>query len=415
MGTTRVLPPASIDPQDLVDGARFASNGYPHAVWTQLRAEAPVAYFEADGYEPFWAVTKHADIQSVASQPERYSNEHGLFIMAPGAMGQPTEMVVTLDPPRHGPLRRVAMRRFTPRAIRSRLDEIERIAIEILDDVAATEGAEEFDFVERVAAPLPIGVISWILGVPQSDWQLLFHWTNEVIGKDDPEFRRPGETPEQTIRRARGEMHGYLSELIAQRRREPGDDVVSTLIAAEIDGEPLTPHVLLNYCELMVEAGNETTRNAISGGLLAFSENPGEWEKLRANPALLSSAMEEILRYVTPIIHFTRYVNEDSVVRGVDIPVGDKVAIIFASGNRDEDVFDDPFAFRVDRSPNPQLAFGYGTHFCMGAHLARVELETVFRQLLVRLDSFEITGPVDRLNSNVNGGIKHLPIRCRLT
>ncbi len=210
-------------------------------------------------------------------------------------------------------------------------------------------------------------------------------------------------------------MHAYLSDLIEMRRQDPGDDVVTQLIDAEIDGEPLTPYVLLNYCELMVEAGNETTRNAISGGLLAFSENPGEWEKLRANPELLSSAMEEILRYVTPIIHFTRYVKEDSVVRGIDIPAGDKLAIIFASGNRDEEVFDDPFAFRIDRSPNPQLAFGYGTHFCMGAHLARVELESVFRQLLARMESYEIAGPVDRLNSNVNGGIKHLPIRCRLT
>ena len=165
------------------------------------------------------------------------------------------------------------MPRFTPRAIRSRHEEIDRIAVEVLDDLAASGDADEFDFVERVAAPLPIGVISWILGVPRDDWQLLFRWTNEVIGKDDPEFRRPGETPGQTIRRARGELHGYLSDLIEQRRRQPGDDIVSQLIAAEIDGRPLTEEELLNYCELIVEAGNETTRNAISGGLLAFSEH----------------------------------------------------------------------------------------------------------------------------------------------
>ena len=241
-------------------------------------------------------------------------------------------MVVTLDPPRHGPLRRVAMPRFTPRAIRLRHDEIERIAVEIVDEVAAADDSGEFDFVERIAAPLPIAVISWILGVPRSDWQLLFQWTNEVIGKDDPEFRRPGETAGQTIKRARGEMHAYLGELIEARRRDPGDDIVSHLLSAEIDGQPLTELQLLMYCELIVEAGNETTRNAISGGLLAFSENRGEWEKLRDRPELMSDAVEEMLRWVSPIIHFTRMATEDAEVRGVKIAKGERVAIFFASG-----------------------------------------------------------------------------------
>ncbi len=412
--TSRVDAPASIDPLDLVDPSRFARNGYPDAVWTQLRAEAPVAYFEPPGYQPFWAITKHADIVEVASQPVAFSNAHGLILGPIGAPAQPTEMIVTLDPPRHGPLRRVAMPRFTPRAIRSRHAEIERIAVEILDDVAAANDAGEFDFVERIAAPLPIAVISWILGVPRSDWQLLFHWTNEVIGKDDPEFRRPGETPGQTIKRARGEMHAYLGALIEERRRQPGDDIVSHLTTAEIDGQPLTEEQILMYCELIVEAGNETTRNAISGGLVAFSDHRGEWEKLRDRPELMSDAVEEMLRWVSPIIHFTRMATEDNEVRGVKIAEGERVAIFFASANRDEEVFEDPFAFRVDRHPNPHLAFGIGEHFCMGAHLARLEMETVFRHLLTRLESFEVSGPVERLNSAVNGGIKHLPLRCRL-
>ena len=411
--TSRIDPPAAINPLDLVDPVRFARNGYPDAVWTQLRAEAPVAYFEPPGYQSFWAITKHADIVEVASQPVRFSNAHGLILGPTGAPAQPTEMIVTLDPPRHGPLRRVAMPRFTPRAIRSRHEEIERIAVEILDEVAADDSGE-FDFVERVAAPLPIAVISWILGVPRADWQLLFQWTNEVIGKDDPEFRRSGETAGQTIKRARGEMHAYLGALIEERRRDPGDDIVSHLLGAEIDGEPLTELQLLMYCELIVEAGNETTRNAISGGLLAFSERRGEWEKLRDRPELMSDAVEEMLRWVSPIIHFTRMATEDAEVRGVKIREGERVALFFASANRDEAVFDDPFEFRVDRHPNPHLAFGSGQHFCMGAHLARLEMETVFRHLLTRLESFEVSGPVERLNSAVNGGIKHLPLRCRL-
>ncbi len=190
---------------------------------------------------------------------------------------------------------------------------------------------------------------------------------------------------------------------------------MSELIAAEIDGQPLTEMQLLSYCELIVEAGNETTRNAISGGLLAFSEHRDQWQKLRDDPGLMPSAVEEILRYVSPIIHFTRMATEDSEVRGVKIRAGEHVALFFASGNFDEEVYDDPFAFRIDRQPNPQLAFGFGEHFCMGAHLARLEMETVFRHLLARLEEFEVSGPVERLNSAVNGGIKHLPLRCRLS
>jgi len=404
-----------VDPLDLVDPMRFAQNGYPHDAWTRLRAEAPVAYFAPRGFMPFWAITKHRDIQDIASQPTRFSNAHGLFVMRAGESWPGSDNVVSLDPPRHGPMRRLAMPRFTPRAIRDRHAEIERIAVEVLDDAARSEDAGEFDFVERIAAPLPIAVISWMLGVPKYDWQLLFQWTNEIIGKEDEEFRRPGETPAQTLLRARSELHAYLGDLVAARRREPRDDMISHLIASEIEGSPLTPSQLLHYCELLVEAGNETTRNAISGGLLAFSDHRAEWERLGAEPALLPNAVEEILRWVTPIIHFTRYVNEDCDVRGVSIPAGDFVALIFASGNRDDEVFDEPFEFRVDRHPNPHLAFGFAEHFCMGAHLARVELETIFRHLLARLEWFEIAGPVERLSSNVNGGIKHLPIRCRLT
>ena len=403
-----------IDPLDLVDPERFARRGYPHAVWTLLRAEAPVAHFAPPGYRPFWAITKHADVVATASQPLRFSSAHGIILGRAHAVAQPSEMVVTLDPPRHGPMRRVASRRFTPRALQRQREAIERITIEILDRAATAGAVGEGDFVERVAAPLPIAVVAWILGVPRADWALLFRWTNEVIGKDDPEYRRPGETPTQTIRRARGELHAYFARLVAQRRSDPGDDLVSELIGAAIEGTPLTDEQLLSYCELMVEAGNETTRNAISGGLLAFCEHRGEWEKLRGRPELLANAVEEILRWVSPITHFTRTATEDCAIGAAAIRAGEQVALFWASANRDEEVFADPFAFRVDRRPNPHLAFGVGEHFCMGAHVARVELETMFRHLLARLQSFEPAGPVERLSSAVNGGLKHLPLRYRL-
>jgi cholest-4-en-3-one 26-monooxygenase len=401
---------AGIDVLDLVDPVRYARDGYPHDTWTKLRAEAPVAYFAPEGLEPFWAITKHADILDISKQPLRFSSAQGITLRPAGVVFPPSEMVVMLDPPRHGPMRRVANTGFTPRAVRERRGDIDRIAVEILEEAAPAGASGDLDFVERIAAPFPLAVIAWVLGVPSDDWSLLFRWTNEVIGKDDPEFRRPGDTPGQTIMRARGEMHAYLNALIDQRRKEPGDDIVSHLLAAEIDGQLLTEHQILMYCELIVEAGNETTRNAISGGLVAFSEHRGEWEKLLERPELLPDAVEEILRWVSPISHFTRTATEDYKVREMTIRAGEQVALYFASANRDEEVFDDPFTFRVDRRPNPHLAFGFGEHFCMGAHVARVELETIYRHLLARLASFEVSGPVERLTSIINGSIKRLPL-----
>jgi cholest-4-en-3-one 26-monooxygenase len=401
-----------IDPADLVDPVRYAQRGYPHDVWTRLRAEAPVAYIDAPGYEPFWAVTKHADILRVSAQPQRYSNAQGITLAREGAAPvPPSEMLVLLDPPKHGPMRRLVTRGFTPKAVRAKLAEIERIALEVVDDATPAGTSGEVDVVGAIAAPFPLALIAWILGVPTEDWSMLFRLSNEVIGKDDPEYRHEGETPGQTMKRARGEIHRYFERLVAARRLDPRDDLVSELVAGTVDGVPLTDDQLLSYCELFIEAGNETTRNAISGGLLAFCEHPDEWEKLQAAPELLPDAADEILRWVSPISHFTRVATEDHELRGQPVRKGEQLALFYASANRDEDVFDDPFVFRIDRRPNPHLAFGFGEHFCIGAHLARVEIETVFRHLLTRFGSFELSGAVERLESAVNGSIKRLPLR----
>jgi cytochrome P450 len=414
--TSRVQSVGFVDPLDLVDAERYGRRGYPHEAWTRLRAEAPVAWVDPPGFEPFWAITKYADVQHIATQPQRFSSAHGISLRRAGApLPPPSEILVLLDPPRHGPMRRLASPTFGPRGLRSRRPDIERMAVEILDEALAPGAPVELDFVERIAAPFPLAVIAWTLGVPRADVSLLFRWTNEIIGKEDPEYRRPGERPGQTIKRARGELHAYFDHVVEERRRRPQDDLISLLIAARIDDTPLNPEQLISYCELLVEAGNETTRNAISGGLLAFAERSDEWEKLRTNPGLLPDAVEEILRWVSPISHFTRVATEEVEVRGTTIRTGDQVALYFASANRDEEVFDDPFAFRIDRSPNPHLAFGFGEHFCMGAQLARVELETVFRHLLARFESFEVSGPVERLSSIINGSIRRLPIRYRPT
>jgi cytochrome P450 len=403
----------NVDVLDLIDPTRYASRGYPHDVWTQLRKEAPVAYFAPEGYEPFWAITKHADVLEVAKQPTRFSSAQGITLRPKGVVFPPQDMVVMIDPPKHGPMRRVANRRFTPRAVREQRLDIERIAVDVLADCPV--GTNELDFVDKIAAPFPLAVIAWILGVPGDDWQHLFRWTNEVIGKEDPEYRHPGETAGQTAKRARGELHAYFKQLIDERRAKPRDDLVTQLLQGEIDGEPLTEHQLVSYCELLVEAGNETTRNAISGGLLAFAEHPDQWARLQQDPGVLTYAVDEILRWVSPISHFARVATEDAEIGGQTIRKGEQLALYFASANRDEDVFEDPFAFRIDRDPNPHLAFGFGEHFCMGAHVARAEIETIFRHLLARLESFEVIGTVERLSSITNGSLKHLPLRCRMT
>jgi cytochrome P450 len=241
----------------------------------------------------------------------------------------------------------------------------------------------------------------------------MFRWTNETIGAGDPEYQQ-GASAIQTAERARTALFEYFWRMIEARRGAPRDDIVSVLANAEIDGRPVQPLELLSYCFLLVVAGNETTRNAISGGLLALIEHPAELEKLRRAPALTERAAEEILRWTSPVIQFCRTATEDFELRGERIRQGESMCLFYPSANRDEDVFPAPFAFRVDRSPNPHLAFGIGEHFCLGAHLARLELRAVFRHLADRIDHVELTGPVERLRSSFVGGVKHVPIRYRL-
>jgi cholest-4-en-3-one 26-monooxygenase len=405
-----------IDPLDLVDPKRFALGGYPHHVWTQLRAQAPVAFIEPPGYPPFWAVTKHADVQYAASQPQLFSSAQGITLdMDLRGLEMPVEMIVYLDPPQHGPMRQVANKKFLRSSVRARSEEIERIAAELVDQAASRGEIRECDFVDTFAAPFPVAVISWVLGVPPSDWEHLFRWTNEIIGKDDPEYRLPGESPEQTSMRARGELHRYFKQMVAHRREDPQDDLVTQLVQSQVNGVPLTQKQLVTYCELLVEAGNQTTRDAIAGGMQAFCEFPDQWEKLRAHPELLPEAVEEILRWVTPISYFSRTATQDCELHGQQIRAGDKLALYWASANRDEEVFDEPFEFRIDRQPGQPVVFGFGPHLCMGAHVARAELMAMFGLLITRMEWFEQSGPLERLNSSVNGAIKHLPIRYRLT
>jgi cytochrome P450 len=324
--------------------------------------------------------------------------------------------LIQMDPPRHGKMRRIVSKRFTPGALKRWHGDIERIGKEIVDGLLDIGQEGEVDFVEKVSAPLPIAVIAWLLGLPRSDWKLLFDWTNRTIGAGDPEYQLEGATdPGATARQAMIELFQYFAKLVEEKKRNPADDLVSLFAHAEIDGEKLAPMEVLAYCLIIVVAGNETTRNATSGGMLALAQHPAELAKVRKNPKLLPEAIEEILRWTSPIIHFARTTTQDVEIRGKRIQKGEHLALYYPSANRDEEIFEDPFTFRVDRSPNRHLAFGIGEHFCAGAHVARLELEVAFKHLLPRLAEVEVSGPVQRLRSNLVGGIKHLPIRYRLT
>ena len=401
------LDPATLD---VASPEHYERNGYPHPEWTWLRRHAPVFWYERPNVEPFWAITRHADIIEISKQPEIFLNAPRLAVftrdLSPPPEGE-LRHLLNMDPPDHARYRRLASGWFTPRAIRGLDDKVARLTRDVLDAAAEKTAG---DFVQDVSARITIAVIAEMLGVPRCDWELLFRWTNEVIAPQDPEFQH-GHTAEETIHRARREVFTYFHELAERRRTEPTDDIVSVVANGRVNGSPLAPVELLSYYFLLVVAGNETTRNAMTGGLLAFLAHPGEWRKLRANPTLLDAAVEEIVRWTTPVIQFTRTATRDYSLRGTTIRKGQAVCLFYPSANRDEDVFADPFAFRVDREPNLHIGFGIGEHLCLGAHLARLELRHAFTQLRDRLEHCELAGPVERVRSSFVGGIKHAPMQ----
>jgi cholest-4-en-3-one 26-monooxygenase len=268
--------------------------------------------------------------------------------------------------------------------------------------------------VSEISAPLPIAVIAWMLGLPREDWNLLFDWTNRIIGAGDPDFAVEGKTPTEAAQATMAELFMYFSQLVDEKRKKPGDDLVSLFTQFEVDGEKLPQMDVLAWCLIIVIAGNETTRNATTGGMLAFIQNQNELRRLQNEPGLLSNAVEEVVRWTTPIIHFGRTATEDFQLRDKMIRKDDVLALFYPSANRDEEVFDDPYTFRIDRDPNPHLGFGVGEHFCLGAHLARLEMEVAYKYLLPRIAEVELIGEPDRLHSSLVGGVKHLPIRYRL-
>jgi cholest-4-en-3-one 26-monooxygenase len=316
-------------------------------------------------------------------------------------------MMLNMDPPQHTQLRKIVNRGFTPKRIRDLMDVLQQRATTIVDEIVDKGSC---DFVSEVAAELPLQAIAEFLGVPQEDRRMIFDWSNQMIGFDDPEFR----TSEEQAQEAAAQLYAYAEGLAAERQANPRDDIVTALVTAEVDGEALTTNEFDLFFLLLAVAGNETTRNAISHGMLALIEHPEQRQRLLDDPALIDKAVEEILRWATPVMHFRRTATRDTVLHDQEIKAGQGVIMWHMSANRDEDVFDDPFTFDVGREHNPHtmhVAFGGGgPHFCLGANLARAEMKVMFEALLPRIPDMELAGPVRRLRSNFINGLKEMPV-----
>jgi cholest-4-en-3-one 26-monooxygenase len=397
---------------NLIDPDIYQRSGVPHEALRWLRANAPV-YWHANGGAPgwpgFWAVTKRADIEEVSKNPALFSARRPLATFAessPRAIEMQQLMMLNMDPPQHTRQRAFVNRGFTPRMIGRLEKHVREICDGLIDEVAARGTA---DFVRDIAAPLPMYVICELMGAKLTDRMRLFELSNRLAGFDDPEFRT---MPGERAMTAGMEMAAYAGELAEQRRAEPRDDIVTQLIQPDDAGELLSPGEFEMFFMLLVVAGNETTRNAASGGMLALFENPGQWQRLLDDRSLIPTAAEEIIRWVSPANMLRRTAARDTMLHGQPIAGGDKVALFYSSANRDEDVFDNPFTFDIGRDPNPHLGFGGGgPHYCLGRHLAALELRILIETIAERLPGIALDGEVRRLRSNLINGIKEMPVR----
>jgi cytochrome P450 len=405
----------SVDPLRLIDPQAYAEHGYPTREWAALRRSNPVAHFEVEGWPAFWAITKHKDIVEVSKQPDKFLNEPGMtFVPNIGLeqqeLSKQIKTIINMDPPEHRAYRGIATSHFTPRAIQRMAPIVQEVATQLVDSLGR-EG--EADLIPDFASIHPLKVICRILGAPEEAEPMVLRLTNELFGNADPEFKREGEHME-AMKSLFMDFWSYFGELMADRRSNPKEDLLSVFANAKIDGKPMGDLETMGYCLVAFTAGHETTRGGIGGGLQILAERPDLREQWAQNLDQTPLAIDEIIRFVTPVNHMVRTAAADYELGGQKIRTGDKLVLFYASANRDEDVFEDGDEIRLDRHPNRHLAFGVGEHFCLGAHLARLTSGTLFSELVSRLELLEPAGVAERTASNLVPGFKHLPLRYRL-
>jgi cholest-4-en-3-one 26-monooxygenase len=387
------------------------AEGVPHEAFELLRREAPVfRHPEPDGGPGFWAITKYADVFSISRDPKTFSSElGGTFIedQTDEALAQLRLSILNMDPPKHERYRSLVNKAFLKRGVGALVESIERHAAEVVDGII---DRGECEFVEEVASRLPLDTICEMVGVPTEDWPEMFRLSNKLVGFDDPDFQ----TSREEGQAAAFEIFQYCDKLAGERRVEPREDLMTALVEAEVDGERMTDLEINLFYVTLIVAGTETTRNLIAHSMLALIENPGEAERLRRDPSLWPTGVEEMLRWGTSIHNFRRSATRDTEVRGVPIKANDKLVLYYMSANRDEEVFPDPYRFDVGRDPNDHLTFGGGgIHYCLGARLARAEISAIMRQIVNRLGDIELVAPPRRLRSDFINGIKEMRLRFR--
>ncbi len=391
----------------LDDPMTYVASGPPHEFFDRLRRDEPVHWHASTRYAPgFWVCTRYADVIAIERDVKTFSSAQGGALLDDQTEG--TElMMLNQDPPQHTRLRNLVARGFTPKVIKQMEPHIREAAKVIVDRQLGK--TDVIDFVPNFAAELPLVVIAELLGVPYEDRHKIFEWSNRLIGASDPEYNDG--PPEQALE-ASMELYMYAQSLADSRRERPMDDIVTTLITAELDGEKLSDIEFNVFVLLLAVAGNETTRNLISGGMLTLLSHPEQKERVLADVSgTLDTLVDEMLRYVSPVMYFRRTATADTELHGVPIERGQKVTVWYGAANRDEDVFPDAHAFDVTRTPNEHIAFGgRGPHYCLGAALAKMEITTMFEEMLTRAPGMHLAGEPERLASNLINGIKHLPV-----
>ncbi|MCH2169146.1 cytochrome P450 [Myxococcota bacterium] len=412
-----------IDPQDLIVPKNYGVDGQPHALWSQLRDYDGLYHCETDALEDFWAIARHAEIMAISSKPETFSNIKGPTLLNPeqqrvlvdnrseGAFGM-MRTIIEMDPPEHRDFRRVASGFFTPRSIH-RLDEIVEASAREQVDNLGEEG--EGDFVELIAQRHPLRVLATILGIDQEDEEKVLELTQQLFAADDPDLQREGEDRAAAIKEVGLEFFQLFNRIVEDRRANPRDDLASLLANAKMaDGEAMGPMETFGYYLIVFTAGHDTTRNAISGGFKAFLDNPDQFDLLQKHPDLTKRAVEEVIRWSSPVNYMKRAILRDVEVSGQKIREGESIVMFYGSANRDTEVFERPFEFDITRHPNRHLGFGTGEHFCLGAHVARLSSRALFHELATRAVELEPAGDPSHIEASFVCGLKSLPFRYKI-
>ncbi len=403
---------------DLVKPATVADDEYFQALTAHMRAHDPVPYIESETHKSFWVATKHADIIEIERQNEKFLNTQNSVLMrreveekaAADGSGPALRTLINMDEPDHRKFRDLTREWFLPANLKQVEQRVKELAVRTVDDML--ELGEEIDFVKDVAVWYPLRVIMMILGVPKEDLPLMLRLTQELFGADDPDMRREAETEEQRMQTLM-EFFMYFNAITEDRRKNPGEDVASVIANAQIDGVQIGDLEAMSYYIIVATAGHDTTSSSTAGGLLALMQHPDQFLKLREDPDISHLAVDEAIRWVSPVKHFLRYATEDYELRGRHIREGDALMMLYPSGNRDEEVFDRADQFVADRRPNRHLAFGHGAHHCLGNLLAKMEMKHLYEELFNRVSSIELNGEPRLIQSTFVSGLKTLPVRIK--